>query len=96
LRHGQDRHHAQPLQPTAPDAEAVTTAWHADWAWGLPLIVLTVVIHVLGLGLINEQIAARMDHRVNPKHLTALVVAAAIATVRQAGHSPAPYGGLVT
>lgn len=27
--------------------------WRDDWAWGLPLIVLTVVIHVLGLGLIN-------------------------------------------
>jgi MFS superfamily sulfate permease-like transporter len=26
--------------------------WTADWAWGLPLIVLTVIIHVLGLGLI--------------------------------------------
>jgi len=24
------------------------TAWHADWAWGLPLIVLTVVVHVFG------------------------------------------------
>ena len=30
--------------------------WSADWAWGLPLIVLTVVIHVLGLGLINQRI----------------------------------------
>jgi hypothetical protein len=28
--------------------------WSADWAWGLPLIVLTVVIHVLGLGLIGQ------------------------------------------
>jgi len=26
-----------------------------DWAWGLPLIVLTVVIHVLGLGLIGRR-----------------------------------------
>jgi hypothetical protein len=48
--------------------------WHVDWAWGLPLIVLNVVIHVLGLGLINERIAARMSHRVNPQHLTALFV----------------------
>jgi MFS superfamily sulfate permease-like transporter len=29
--------------------------WSADWAWGLPLIVLTVVIHVLGLGLISQR-----------------------------------------
>jgi hypothetical protein len=29
--------------------------WSADWAWGLPLIVLTVVIHVLGLGLVSQR-----------------------------------------
>jgi hypothetical protein len=28
----------------------------ADWAWGLPLIVFTVVIHVCGLLLISEKI----------------------------------------
>ena len=31
------------------------SAWSTDWAWGLPLIVLTVVIHVLGLGLIGHR-----------------------------------------
>lgn len=31
------------------------SAWRADWEWGLPLIVLTVVIHVLGLGFLNEK-----------------------------------------
>jgi hypothetical protein len=49
--------------------------WDIDWAWSLPLIVLTVVIHVLGLGLINERIARRVTHGVNPRHLTALFVA---------------------
>jgi hypothetical protein len=28
--------------------------WGADWAWGLPLIVLTVVFHAYGLGIINK------------------------------------------
>jgi hypothetical protein len=57
-------------------------AWHADWAWGLPLIVLNVVIHVLGLGVINERIVARVGNRVNPQHLTALfVVVMAAATL---------------
>jgi hypothetical protein len=41
--------------------------WHADWAWSLPLIVLTVVIHVLGLGLISERVvrvlSGILDHR---------------------------------
>ena len=30
--------------------------WGADWVWGLPLSVLTVVIYVLGLGLINQRV----------------------------------------
>ena len=30
--------------------------WSADWAWSLPLIVLSVVIHVVGLGLMNESV----------------------------------------
>jgi hypothetical protein len=31
------------------------TNWRADWAWGCTLIVLTVIIHVFGLGLITEK-----------------------------------------
>ena len=45
-----------------PIARAVCTflvaddiSWTADWAWGLPLIVMTVTIHVLGLGLISQK-----------------------------------------
>ena len=34
----------------------VRPLWSASWAWSLSLIVLTVVIHVLGLGLINQRI----------------------------------------
>ncbi len=30
--------------------------WGADWVWGLPLIVLTVVIHVIGLRVINQRV----------------------------------------
>jgi|SRR5208283_3307562 len=40
--------------------------WIGDWTWGLPLIVLTVVIHVGGLALIRERVAdalsAPVDH----------------------------------
>ncbi len=38
------------------------STWRNDWAWGLPLIVLTVVIHTLGLGLIS-QMAVRVSSR---------------------------------
>jgi hypothetical protein len=29
--------------------------WRADWLWGCPLIVITVIFHVLNLGLIREK-----------------------------------------
>jgi hypothetical protein len=31
-------------------------SWTGDWAWSLPLIVLTVVIHVCGLAIIGESV----------------------------------------
>jgi len=33
--------------------------WGIDWIWGLPLIVLTVVIHAYGLALVNKKVASR-------------------------------------
>jgi len=50
-------------------------AWHADWVWSVPLIVLNVVIHVLGLGMINERLVRRVNNQVSRRHLTALLVA---------------------
>jgi hypothetical protein len=44
------------------------SAWDGDWAWSLPLIVLTVVFHVIGLGLFNvrsDQVLAIMRTRRN-------------------------------
>lgn len=32
------------------------TAWNSNWAWGLPLIALNVVIHVFGLGIFTEKV----------------------------------------
>jgi hypothetical protein len=31
-------------------------AWNTNWAWGLPLIALNVVIHVFGLGIFTEKV----------------------------------------
>jgi hypothetical protein len=31
--------------------------WGASWAWGLTLVVLTVVLHAAGLGLIGRRVA---------------------------------------
>ncbi len=51
---------------------ADVAAWHADWAWSLPLIVLNVIIHVLGLGLINERVVLVLSGAMNRRHFTAV------------------------
>ena|SRR5271154_1861945 len=33
----------------------VRAPWQLDWIWGLPLIVVTVIMHVLGLGFISQK-----------------------------------------
>ena len=43
-------------------------AWYANLAWGLPLIVLSVVIHVFGLGLINEGVVRVLSGAVERRH----------------------------
>ena len=36
---------------------ASVTSWSGDWAWSLPLIVLTVVIHSFGLRLVDQRVS---------------------------------------
>lgn len=53
--------------------------WTNDWAWGLPLIVLTVVIHVLGLGVVGRKalgIFSRISERRHPTWVFVVVVGA--------------------
>ena len=47
--------------------------WRADWAWGLPLIVLTVLIHVVGLAMTRE-VVFRIFSRSSQRHPTVLFV----------------------
>jgi len=42
--------------------------WIADWAWGLALIVFTVVLHAYGLGLLNRGVTARLGGREGLRH----------------------------
>jgi len=57
----------------------------ANWAWSLPLIVVNVVIHVIGLGLINESVvrflSSAMDRRFLPKFAVVMGVTALLATL---------------
>ena len=52
-----------------------TAAWGADWEWSLPLIVLTVVIHVFGLGIIHERVARAWSGIIERRHFTMLFAA---------------------
>jgi hypothetical protein len=40
-------------------------SWIGDWAWSLPLIVLTVVIHVCGLAITGEKVVAALSKSVD-------------------------------
>jgi hypothetical protein len=61
-------------------------AWSGNWAWSLPLIVRNVVVHVIGLGLINESVVrvlsgARERRRFMSTFALVMGVAALLATV---------------
>jgi hypothetical protein len=69
-------HLAQPVFSMAIEEVA---NWRSDWAWGLPLIVLTVTIHVLGLGTIGLKavgVSSRMFERRHPMIVFVSVVGA--------------------
>ena len=49
---------------------SVPANWSGNWAWGVPFIVLTVVIHVLGLGFIKEKAFHVARHIARRRHRT--------------------------
>ena len=49
----------------------VPVSWSVDWAWGLPLIVLTILIHVFGISLLRERAVRHFDHRSQMRRPTA-------------------------
>lgn len=60
--------------------------WGGNWAWGLPLIVLTVVIHVAGLGFIKHK-AFSVSRRTIRHHTTlSLVIIGAVTVSATALH----------
>ena len=61
-------------------------SWSGNWAWSLPLIVLTVLIHVLGLQFINDRVVrilsgAMARRRFMPMFTVVMGVTALLATV---------------
>ena len=56
----------------------VAEAWSNNWAWSLPLIVLTVLAHAFGLALIREQLVLPLS-RTFGRHRSSFVLAVLIA-----------------
>ena len=67
--------------------------WGADWVWGLPLIVLTVVIHVIGLGLINQRVDRVTGGTIVRHHPTSAFVLVMGVTTLLATHDARNRGG---
>jgi hypothetical protein len=49
-------------------------AWGADWAWGLPLILLTVVFHAYSLGLINKEVDSKLSVTGRVRHFSSVSI----------------------
>jgi hypothetical protein len=54
----------------------VHAPWRADWVWGCPLIVVTVIIHVFGLGSISQR--AILIHNDIRKHSSPTVASVVV------------------
>jgi hypothetical protein len=60
--------------------EGAETVWLTDWMWSLPLIAVCIVIHVIGLGLINERVVRVLQRDID-SHRYLLLFAVVIAVV---------------
>ena len=56
-------------------AAGEAASWRADWAWSVPLIVATVVIHVFGLGFLHERVVRAVSRIIERRHFTPLFAA---------------------
>ena len=62
------------------------TSWQSDWVWGCPLIVLTLLIHILGLGFISRRTVlicrdSLKRHHPNTAFATAMGITVLLATI---------------
>ena len=56
-------------------------AWNTNWAWGLPLIALNVVIHVFGLGIFTEKVEHILTRLRSRRRFTFILVMVMSVTV---------------
>jgi Ion channel len=56
-------------------------AWSNDWAWGLPLIVLTVLVHAFGLVAIRDRVAIQAPAIFHARRSSTVLAVLIIVTV---------------
>lgn len=68
--------------------DAAETPWIVDWLWSLPLILACVVVHVIGLGMINEWVVGVLQRYIDSRRYLVLfaVVIAAVALLASLLH----------
>jgi len=73
----------------------VASSWISDWAWGLPLLVLTVVAHVAAIVLTAKMLGlTRGSHSRRASHFVVFVAVAALACAVYLGLEAAAWAGL--
>jgi hypothetical protein len=70
----------------AMNSNAVVASWDLDWLWSLPLIVMSVMIHVIGLtliyrGVVDVMKVAVLRRRFAPTFVVVMGMAALLATL---------------
>jgi hypothetical protein len=48
----------------------IVTDWGMDWAWGLPLILLVVVLHAYCLGLLHKEVSSKLTDTRSRRHFS--------------------------
>jgi hypothetical protein len=71
----------QCLEALVTDAPISWAAWTGDWAWGLPLIVFTVTIHVAGFGLISRATLSASSHTIRRYPIGAFILVTGLTTL---------------
>jgi hypothetical protein len=51
-----------------------TGGWRADWVWGVPLIIVTVLLHLLGLWFVNQRAFLAFSRMMERRHPMAIFV----------------------
>jgi len=54
----------------------VVQDWGMDWAWGLPLILLIVVLHAYCLGLLNKEVTSKLSDTRRLRHFSFVSISA--------------------